>query len=67
MADTRWWEDSEGNDTCPCHGPLSPCPHGDDESHGGLGRAWCLAGREGAAYVAAREARIAALAGVTDG
>jgi hypothetical protein len=39
---------------------LPPCPHGDDKSHGGLGHAWCLAGREGLAYVAARETRVAA-------
>jgi hypothetical protein len=36
------------------------CPHGKDKSHGGIGKAWCDAGIEGAKYLRDREARVAA-------
>lgn len=32
--------------------PLPPCPHPGDPSHGGLGKGWCDAGREGQHYLA---------------
>lgn len=36
------------------------CPHGKDTSHGGLGRALCDAGIEGAKYLRDKEARLRA-------
>lgn len=36
--------------------PPTECPHGDDESHAGLGKAWCEAGLEGARLLQRREA-----------
>jgi len=39
--------------------PTTPCPHGDDEGHAGLGRGWCDAGREGADRLQERARRVA--------
>lgn len=41
------------------HRDWPPCPHPGDRSHAGLGKPWCDAGREGVAYRAARDARVA--------
>lgn len=36
------------------------CPHGKDKTHGGLGKAWCDAGIEGAKYLRDKRARLTA-------